>query len=198
MNKDLLEVRIYGDPVLRQKAAQIEQITPAIRALAERMTVTMYEHETRGIGLAAPQVGVSLRLVTLATVDDPAILPPNPSPGECLLCPRMPLALINPEILWRSAAADSCSEGCLSVPDIYADVVRPTTVLLQTELMDGQKISVECGGLLARCLQHEIDHLNGTFFVDRVDAETAGTIAPQLQKLEKIALKRLKKRQKQC
>ena len=83
-----LEVRLYGDPVLRRRARPIADLTPEIRQLAQRMMTTMMDEEAPGIGLAATQVGIELRLITLATVSNPFELPPTPSPGECLLCPR--------------------------------------------------------------------------------------------------------------
>jgi len=178
-----LPLRYYGDPVLRRKSEPIGQITDEIRRLAKRMIVTM--HRDRGIGLAAPQVGYNLRLITLYTRTDDADFSPGASPGERLLSPMMPLALINPEITAASEETGPYEEGCLSIPGIQADVVRPLGVMLKARLLDGSNVHVECRGLLARCLQHEIDHLDGVLFVDRVSEEDARRLEPELRALRK-------------
>ncbi len=188
----LLRIATYGEPVLREKAIPITEVTEEIRELAEKMTTTMYENETRGIGLAAPQVGVSLRLVVIDTSSDEPP-PPNASPGELLLEPRMPLVLVNPEITGVSAATSVYHEACLSIPELSGDVVRPVTVRLKTQLLDGEVVEIECGGLLGRCLQHELDHLDGIMFVDRMDEEDRAEIAEDLRILERQAKKRLSK-----
>lgn len=188
----LLRIAIYGEPVLREKAAPITEVTEELRELAEKMTTTMYENETKGIGLAAPQVGVSLRLVVIDTSSDE---PPSPnaSPGELLLEPRMPLVLVNPEITGVSAETSVYHEACLSIPELSGDVVRPVVVRLKTQLLDGEAVEIECGGLLGRCLQHELDHLDGIMFVDRMDEEDRAEIAEDLRILERQAKKRLSK-----
>ena len=191
-----LEVRVYGDTALRRRADEIREVTPEIRELAERMIATVYEEETRGIGLAAPQVGVGLRLIVLATHELPDGLPPNASPGERALCPLMPLALVNPAGVSRSDALAAATEGCLSVPEVFGDVVRPALVTLRATTLDGDLILSECGGLLARCIQHEIDHLDGVLFVDRLTPDEARDAVPELKGLEKRALRALKKRRK--
>jgi len=188
-----LELRLYGDPGLRRESEPIREVTDAIRELAARMIVTMQGEETRGIGLAAPQVGVNIRLITVATVSDPFQLPPNPSPGQVLLCPRMPVALVNPEIVWCSKEAMICSEGCLSIPEVFEEVTRPVSVMFRATTLDGELLAAECGGLLARCLLHEIDHLDGVLFVDRIADAAARAAAPALRSLEKETRKRLGK-----
>ncbi len=186
----LLRICTYGEPVLRDKASPVREINDEIRELAERMITTMYENETRGIGLAAPQVGVGLRLVTIDTSgDEPP--PPDASPGELLLEPRMPLTLVNPEITAASSATSVFNEGCLSIPEVAGDVVRPVSVRLKTQLLDGETIEIDCGGLLGRCLQHEIDHLDGILFVDRMTPEDRTEIAGELRDLERKAKKHL-------
>jgi peptide deformylase len=186
----LLRIATYGEPILREHAKPVGEINDDIRELAERMTVTMYENETKGIGLAAPQVGISLRLVVMDTSSD-APPPPNASPGELLLEPRMPIVLINPEITPVGETTSVYNEGCLSIPGIAGDVERPVNVRLRSKLLDDTEVDVECGGLLARCLQHEIDHLDGIMFVDRMAEEDRDEIAADLRVLEKQAKKRL-------
>ena len=178
-----LTLRYYGDSVLRRKSAPVVEITSEVRDLAQRMIVTM--HDDRGIGLAAPQVGVNLRLITVYTYDDERPIPPDASEGERLLAPRMPVALLNPRVLAVSEEETVFEEGCLSVPGINADVVRPSAILFEAMLLDGNTLRMECGGLLARCLLHEIDHLDGVLFVDRVSRQDAARIAPKLKALKK-------------
>ncbi len=179
---EALTLRFYGDPVLRKKAKPVVAVTPELCAFAEQMVDTMYD--SRGVGLAAPQVGKSLRLIVLDTAPPKGDLPPDASPGEILLTPRMPLALLNPEVIAVSKEKDVASEGCLSVPKIFADVERPAFVVLRATLLDGEKVEVECGGLLARCVLHEIDHLDGVLFPDRLAKADFSEVAEEVAELE--------------
>ena len=180
--KKSLSMKYLGEACLHQKAARIEEITDDIRNLGEAMLDVMYRHE--GVGLAAPQVGILLRLVTL-DVSEPKEPEMPLSPGERELLPLMPLVLVNPEIESFSSVTEIREEGCLSVPKLYAPVERPISVVLKTTLLDGRQIRVDCGGFLARALQHELDHLDGVVYVQRVkDPDFAG-ILPQLQKIYK-------------
>jgi len=140
----ILDIRVLGDPVLRQSTTPVQEITDEIRKLVSDMFETM--HHARGIGLAAPQVGRSERLAVIEIE------------GE-------PLVVINPEILETSGKAKA-EEGCLSIPDIYADVERPKDVVVRAMDLDGNTFEIEATDLLARCLQHEIDHLDGKLFLD--------------------------------
>ncbi|MBN2642605.1 MAG: peptide deformylase [Victivallales bacterium] len=180
MRKKIMPVYTYGAPVLKAIAAPVEKITPEIRELADRMIDTMFAFD--GIGLAAPQVGVSKRIVALAL---PAQLPADyePSPAEELLLPMMPMVIINPQIISYGKDKYISDEGCLSVPDIYAPVERPRTIVFQTEIIDYGIVTVEAGGLLARCIQHEMDHLNGTLFVEKVAPEAYTKIDARVRTL---------------
>ena len=180
--KKSLTMKYLGEACLHQKAARIEEITDDIRSLGEAMLELMYKHE--GVGLAAPQVGISLRLVTL-DVPEPKEPGMPLSPGERELLPQMPLVLVNPEIESFSAVTEVGEEGCLSVPKLYAPVERPVSVVLKTTLLDGRQIRVDCGGFLARALQHELDHLDGVVYVQRVKDPDFAEILPQLQKIYK-------------
>lgn len=188
-----MPLRFCGDPVLRAKSAPIMEITPAVWDLARRMVVTMFRNGTRGIGLAAPQVGVNIRLITVATRDDLSTMPEDASPGERLLEPRMPLALVNPEVIAVSAAVDAAEEGCLSVPDMAGEVVRPLAITLRALTLDGKAIQTDCDGLLARCVQHEIDHLDGILYIDRLAETDKRRLAGQIKALEKAVLKQCKR-----
>ncbi|MBN2385269.1 peptide deformylase [bacterium] len=147
-------VRTFSDPVLRKKADPIKQITPEIKTLARDMLETMYC--SKGIGLAAPQVGVSQRIVTIDISNE----------GEEL----HPMVFINPEITKSSGQVDY-EEGCLSVPGYHGVVIRPEQVTVRFQTLDGQNKTIPCKGLLARVLQHEIDHLDGVLFTDHLDVD---------------------------
>ena len=174
-------VKTYGHNVLKQVAEPVAEINSEIIELASKM-IDMTERYN-GIGLAAPQIGVSKRVVALWIPDDPSCR--AGSPGEELLLPRMPLVIVNPEIIAASADTFSYDEGCLSVPDIYGPVVRPSSVVLRASLLDGSTIECECGGLLGRCIQHELDHLDGFLFVDRMTEEDRRNIDFKLFRLER-------------
>lgn len=178
-NKKRYVVHTAGDPVLKAKARPVEAVTPEIRELACNMQEALRVFS--GVGIAAPQVGESLRLVVFDIPVDS--MGESPTVGEQLLLPRMPLTVINPEIVASSDVLCESDEGCLSVPDIWAPVVRPATVVFRATTLDGEVIECECGGLLARCIQHELDHLDGVLFVDRVSPEAARTIERDLKQL---------------
>lgn len=143
---------ILPDSVLRQVSKPVEAITPEIKALAADMFETMYD--APGIGLAAIQVGVPLRMITidLAKPEDE----------------KAPMVVINPEITWSSEETNVHEEGCLSIPEYYEEVERPARVKVRYLDLDGKQQEIETDGLLATCLQHEIDHLNGVLFIDHL------------------------------
>lgn len=141
----MLEIRTVGDEVLRRKSKPVKAVNSSIRRLLDEMAETM-QHES-GIGLAAPQVGIAKR-VLVADV------------GEGLI------ELINPEILFAEGNQVGL-EGCLSIPDVVGEVSRAQSVRLTGLNRDGHQVWIEANGLLARCLQHEIDHLDGILFTDR-------------------------------
>ncbi|MEN9360483.1 MAG: peptide deformylase [Verrucomicrobiota bacterium] len=180
-----LEVKIFGSKVLRRKAEPVTAIDQQIRDLAARMVKCMYEEE--GIGLAAPQVGVSLRIFVIDTRRDREEGEAPPSPGEIALEPKMPFAVINPEITWSSPETCDFSEGCLSIPGVNGNVVRPKSIRLKGRSLDGEDFEWECGGLLARCAQHEIDHLDGILFTDRAEETDMKKAAGRLAKLKSEA-----------
>lgn len=177
-----LSMKYLGEGCLHQKARKIEQVTDEIRSLGKAMLEMMYKHD--GVGLAAPQVGILLRLVTL-DVPMPKDAGAPLSPGERELLGRMPLVLVNPEILSFSPVTEVGEEGCLSVPHLYAPVERPVSVVLKARLLDGPEIQLDCGGFLARALQHELDHLDGVVYVQRVKDPDYQQMLPQLQKIYK-------------
>ncbi|PYM84409.1 MAG: peptide deformylase [Candidatus Rokuibacteriota bacterium] len=158
----ILGVRKYGDPVLRRRAERVREVTPEIQATVRDMIDTMY-HEV-GIGLAAPQVGVTLRLMV---VDE--------EKG------RGALALINPEIVEEGGRVVA-EEGCLSIPGIFATVARAEWVRVEAQGVEGQPLGLDARGLLARVLQHEMDHLDGVLFIDRLDPVQRDRVKRQIRK----------------
>lgn len=140
----ILDIRVLGDPVLRKETKPIEQITDDIRELVSNMFDTMYA--AQGIGLAAPQVG---RTERVAVVD----------------VEGAKYTLINPEIV-ETEGSDRGEEGCLSIPEIYGDVTRAARVVVRAQNENGETVEIEGSELLGRCLQHEIDHLDGKLFID--------------------------------
>lgn len=152
-----LEIHHLGDRVLRQPAKRISKVDDEVRALAREMLQTMYSAD--GIGLAAPQVAVNKQLIVIdCEPDNPA----NP-----------PLILINPSIKKSSKELCTGQEGCLSIPGVYLDVVRPEMVEVSYKDENGRPQTLKATGLLARAIQHEMDHLAGVMFVDRVENELA-------------------------
>ena len=178
----ILEIVKYGQPVLRQKGARIETITPEIKKLIVNMFETM--EENHGVGLAAQQVGVAKQLTVIdvrAITDRPSTLELDGQPAE--VDSIMPLVLINPEVTPVGEPVTG-GEGCLSFPEIFAEISRPGTVDVKALDAKGKPITFRCGGLLARAVQHETDHLNGLLFIDRMDKKTKAELQPELDDLQ--------------
>ncbi|MEP6663463.1 MAG: peptide deformylase [Verrucomicrobiota bacterium] len=180
----------YGNPVLRQKGARIEKITAEISTLIDDMFATM--QKARGIGLAAQQIGRALQLTVIdvrGVKDRPSTLEINGAPAE--VDEFMPLVLINPELKPLGEPV-SGPEGCLSFPEIFSDISRPESVEVRALNREGKPITFRCGGLLARAVQHETDHLNGILFIDRMTKADKEELKPELEILQaetKAALK---------
>lgn len=178
----ILPVVRYGTPVLRQKGARVEQVTPAIKKLIADMFETMYAH--RGIGLAAQQVGLALQLTVIdvrGVTDRPSSLELQGQPAE--VEDFMPLVLLNPEIKPVSKPVAG-PEGCLSFPEIFGEISRPDIVDVQALDAKGEPLLFRCGGLLSRAVQHETDHLHGILFIDRMNRETKEELRDQLEELQ--------------
>lgn len=181
-----------GHPALRRISEPVAVIDDDIRSLAERMTYTLMNNDVEGVGLAAPQVGVNKRVIVIHTCGGKKKENSTLSPGEILLNPMMPITLINPELVAKSQETICSGEGCLSLPGVGGDVTRAARVILKATLLDGQSIQVECANLLAKCLQHEIDHLDGILFIDRIPEEQLLEAEPALELMAKEEAKRLK------
>lgn len=175
----LLPIRIYGDPVLRKKCEPVTEITPELRQLARDMLETMYD--APGCGLAAPQIGKNIRLVVIDTA-----IPGEEDPN--------PYVMFNPE--WEAEADAEMveyDEGCLSVPDVFCNVVRPGKVCVRYFDINGESQEIHnCEGLFARCIQHETDHLNGDLFVDKISTADRAMNQSKLKKMAKDTQTKLK------
>ncbi len=178
----ILPVVKYGSPVLRQKGAKIEAITPEIKKLIADMFETM--EENHGVGLAAQQIGVAKQLTVIdvrEVKDRPSWLELKGQPAD--VNDLMPLVLINPIVTGIGESVKG-SEGCLSFPEIYAEISRPETVDVQALDAHGEPLAFRCGGLLARAVQHETDHLNGLLFIDRMEKKMKLELQDELDDLQ--------------
>jgi peptide deformylase len=178
----ILKVVKYGDPVLRKKGARILDITLEIKSLIADMLDTMYAQ--KGVGLAAQQVGKAVQLTVIdvsPVTDRPSTLEIN---GEAVdVAEHMPLVLINPEITPVGEPVAG-PEGCLSFPEIFADIARPEVVDVKALDRNLKPIAFRAGGLLARAVQHETDHLRGVLFIDRMDKKTKEELQPELDAVQ--------------
>ena len=176
-----LEIRKYGDPVLREKAKLVDKVDDRIRELAENMVDTV-RGDNGGVGLAAQQVGET---VALCVVDVPAEYDADENGVRFNPGVRMPLVLLNPEILDASKATEVRDEGCLSFPGIYAPVRRPVEINLQFMDLNGKPQNLRLKQFVARVVQHEMDHLHGILLVDRMASLKRIALAGQLKRLRK-------------
>jgi peptide deformylase len=178
----LLKVVKYGSPVLRKKGAPVESITPEIKKLIADMFETMYAY--KGVGLAAQQVGHAVQITVIdvrGVTDRPSTLELKGKPAD--VAEMMPLALINPELTPAGETAAG-PEGCLSFPAVFAEITRPQFVDVKALNDKGKPIEFRAGGLLARAIQHEWDHLHGILFIDRMDKKTKEELKPDLEALQ--------------
>lgn len=163
-----LDLVYYGNDTLKKAAEEVKEIDGRVIKLVDAMFNTMYK--ARGIGLAAPQVDVSKRIIILDIED--------------ISGPAM--TIVNPKIKEFSKATEPYEEGCLSVPGIMHDIIRPLEILVAGYDLDGKGIEFEAGGLLARVIQHEIDHLDGILFIDRLDDYVRNEYRTELKKIKKL------------
>ena len=161
------EIRLLGDPGLRRKAEPVEEVDDEIRELIDDMFDTMYDAE--GVGLAAPQVGLGRRVIVVDTREDDVA----------------PFGLVNPVIVETGEERERGEEGCLSIPGLKEIVERPSRVVVEGLDRDGNPVRIEAEGLLARVLQHEVDHLDGVLFLDRVSALKRSMLLKRWKKLRK-------------
>jgi peptide deformylase len=178
----ILEVVKYGHPILRQRGAPVERITPEIKKLIADMFETM--RENHGVGLAAQQIGRALQLTVIdvrEAKERPSTLELDGEPADVEKI--MPLVLINAEIKPFGDPV-STGEGCLSFPEIYAEIVRPGSVEVKALNEKLKPIEFRAGGLLSRAIQHEMDHLNGILFIDRMERKKKKELQEELDELQ--------------
>jgi len=156
------QIRLWEDEILRKRSKEVEVIDDKIREILDDMVETM--HDDRGVGLSAVQVGILKRLVTVDIWYDEE----DAEDGK----EHKPLKLVNPVIVKQSKATQEVDEGCLSFPNQYAKVIRPKEVTVEALNENGEKITIKAKDLLAQCLCHEIDHLDGVLFVDKMEPGT--------------------------
>lgn len=166
----LRPILIHPDPRLKKVADPVTELTDTIRKQADDMLETMYD--APGIGLAAPQIGLLNRVVVMDCVKDEDATPE-------------PMVLINPEIVWESEGTNIHEEGCLSIPEQFAEVERPAEVKVRWLGLDGKTVEEQFDGLWATCVQHEIDHLNGRLFIDYLKPLRRQMITRKMQKLKR-------------
>jgi len=164
---EIYRIRMYGDPILHERALPIEAITEEDHQIAKKMLATMYSNPI-GIGLAATQVGILRRLIVIdIDRDDPD---------------NAPIVLINPEILEQEGES-VIEEGCLSIPELKAEVKRPEKIIVSARTLEDEEIIIEDESLLARVLQHEIDHLNGILFIDHLSRKKQKRLKAKLRQI---------------
>ena len=164
----ILPILIHPDPRLKKPCEPVTQITADLVQLAQDMLATMYD--APGIGLAAPQVAVTKRLIVMDCIKDG---------------PPRPLILFNPIVLWRSEDVKVYEEGCLSIPEQYAEICRPAAVRVEWQDQDGSRQEEQFAGIWATCVQHEIDHLDGKLFIDYLGPLKRQMITRKMEKLKR-------------
>lgn len=163
-------ILIHPDPRLKKLCDPVTEVTDDLRKAADEMLETMYD--APGVGLAGPQVGLMKRILVMDCIKDPEATP-------------RPMVLLNPEITWASEALNTYEEGCLSIPDQYADVTRPAEVRVRWLGLDGKAQEEHFTDLWATCVQHEIDHLNGKLFIDYLTPLKRQLITRKMEKLKR-------------
>ena len=177
----ILEITQYGNPILRKKCQPVGEVTDELKALADDMIETMVD--AQGVGLAAPQIDRDLQMAVVDVSHDPECITYLRVDGEdAKLESIMPLVFVNPSLEFGSTK-ESSTEGCLSIDGINAEVKRPAEVKATLEMLDGRKMVIETDGLLSRAIQHEVDHLNGILFVDRLSTASKVSIRRKLKRL---------------
>lgn len=179
-----LNIVRFNQPILRKKGAKVTAFNAALKKLAVEMIETM--HAAEGIGLAAQQIGQAIQLCVVDLRPVEAEFDWEYNGARLPLELFMPLVLVNPEVTVVPEPETVYEEGCLSFPQIRGDVVRPDEITVKFKDASGQAHVLRCNGLLARCVQHEVDHLNGVLYIDRMDKATLLAIDPELKALKKL------------
>ena len=186
-----LKIVHFNDPVLRKKGAAVTAFNAALRQLAADMIETM--HAAEGIGLAAQQIGQAIQLCVIDLRPAEAKFQWEYDGARPPLELFMPLALVNPVVTLVPEPETVYEEGCLSFPGIRGDVVRPDEITVKFKDVAGHAHVLHCNGLLSRCVQHEVDHLNGVLYIDRMEPDVLTLIDPELKALKKQTREAAKK-----
>ena len=178
-----MKIITIPNPILKKKCKPVNKINGEVKNILDDMLKTMY---SAGIGLAAPQVGIDKRLIVLDVSPRPGLKRYQEKKNEVKnkIKPN-PFQMINPEITWLSKEKDTDEEGCLSIPGIMANVTRPSSCKVKYLDKNGNKKELHADGLLSRCLQHEIDHIDGILFIDRLSKIKKNIILRKFKKLQK-------------
>ncbi len=189
----ILRVTQYGEPVLREQGKPIAIFDSSLRDLSLSMIETM--HESRGIGLAAQQIGIPAMLCVVdlhqeGVDNDFSYSLDGKQPPLDLW---MPLTLVNPVIEGFSKETDFCEEGCLSFPGIHGEIERPDAIQVSFLDTEGKPHTLSCNGYLARCIQHEVDHLNGVLFIDRMEKDSLRDAKPAIRRLKERTIRSMQK-----
>ena len=186
-----LRITQYGESILHQDGKVVSSFGAELTELANQMLKAMDQAE--GIGLAAQQIGQAIRFCVIDVPEHPEY------PMTCILDGKplspsllMPMALANPEVLPLLSNEYYYEEGCLSFPEIRGEVARPERIMVNYQDLDGNAHQLECDGLLARCIQHEVDHLNGVLFIDRMEKKTFAEIKKEVKELKQRTIASLK------
>jgi peptide deformylase len=190
-----LSILQYGDPVLRAKGKRIQQLPDdRIGELAQNMIETM--HAANGVGLAAQQIGepIQLTVIDLSQVEDrPTTMKLNGRDVDPATA--MPLVLVNPQVD-LGGETEMGTEGCLSFPEITGEIERAKSITVRAQNLDGESIEIETTGFLARAIQHEVDHLNGILFIDRMSSAAKTSLSSKLKRLQKETQRGIKHRER--
>ncbi|MBI2496721.1 MAG: peptide deformylase [Opitutae bacterium] len=186
-----LKIVHYNEPILRKKGIPVTAFNPALKKLAAEMVGLM--HAAEGIGLAAQQIGQAVQLCVVDLRVTEAKFRWSYDGARLPLELFMPLTLVNPEILYAPEPETVYEEGCLSFPQIRGDVIRPDEISVKFKDAAGHPHVLQCDGLLSRCVQHEVDHLNGVLFIDRMEKDVRARLEPELKALRKRTREAAKK-----
>ena len=189
-----LSIVQYGDPILRAKGKRIERTDERIRELAQNMIETM--HAANGVGLAAQQIGeaIQLTVIDISQVED---RPMEIQLNREVVDPKgvMPLVLVNPQVELGNETEPG-TEGCLSFPEITGEIDRAISITVRAQNLNGEPIEIETTGFLARAIQHEVDHLNGILFIDRMSSAAKSSLSSKLKRLQKETQRGIKHRER--
>tara|TARA_B100001123_G_scaffold83069_1_gene94936 strand:- start:6 stop:557 length:552 start_codon:yes stop_codon:yes gene_type:complete len=177
-----MKIITLPDPILKKKCDPVKEVNDKTRKLLDDMLKTMYE--APGIGLAAPQIGISKRLIVLDVSPRPGLKRYQEEKDKEEIKPN-PIQMINPEITYISQDRNTDEEGCLSIPGIMANVTRPSSCKVKYLDKNGESKEIHANGLLARCIQHELDHINGVLFIDHLSKTKKDIILRKIKKQQK-------------